>query len=96
MDPGYSPSYLRHLNLDTGSLLHRRNVHAPISYPQMLRPSAWSLPDAEFEILAVSRVYVKRGNMESVQLVGETNAQLGRNKTPTVETANDQDWKVAE
>lgn len=41
-------------------------------------------------------MYMKRGIMGYIQLVRETNAPVGRNETPSVETANDQDWKVAE
>lgn len=55
-----------------------------------------SLPNTEFENLAISRVYVKREIMGYIQLVRETNGQVGRNEAPGVETANDQDWKVAE
>lgn len=71
-------------------------IHAPILYPQRLKSSAMSLPNAEFEILAISRVYMKRRIMGYIQLVRETDGQVGRNETLSVETANDQDWKAAE
>lgn len=82
------PSQVVHFRTRATSILTRAvycsvgKFYNPISYPHRLNSSAIGLPKAEFEILAIIRVHVKRGIMGSVQPVSETDGQLRRNKAP--------------